>query len=130
MSATLVELKGTVGVHGIGADETGLIIKSLKDKTKKVSNYLKNRLGNRIGRADYDFSIEITMEGEVTASSPFAQKVSSVITMSNAISTAHLPSGAAAGQTLIDEVERGREREGWQDISISAEMLPSFPLIV
>ena len=127
MSATLVELKGTVGVHGIGADETGLIIRSLKDKTRKASNFLKNRLGNRIGRADYDHSIEITMEGEITASSGFSQRVSAELAMTNAISTAHLPSGAGAGQTLIDEVERSREREGWQDVSVTAEMLPAFP---
>jgi hypothetical protein len=128
MSATLVELKGTVGIHGIAADETGLIIRSLKDKTRKASNYLKNRLGNRIGRADYDHSIEITMEGEITATSGWSQKVSSSLAITNAITTAHLPTGAAAGQTLIDEVERGREREGWQDISVTAEMLPAFPI--
>lgn len=128
MSATLVELKGTVGVHGIGADETGFIIKSLKDKSRKASNYLKNRLGNRIGRADYDHSIEISMEGEITASSPFSQRVSGALVTTNAISTIHLPAGAAAGQTLIDEIERGREREGWQDISVTAEMLPAFPV--
>ena len=128
MSATLVELKGTVGIHGIASDETGLIIRSLKDKTRKVSNYLKNRFGNRIGRADYDFSIEITMEGEITANAGFSQKVSSALTMTNAISFAHLPTGAASGQTLIDEVERGREREGWLDVSVTAEMLPAFPI--
>lgn len=127
MSATLVSLLGTVGVHGIGADETGLVIRTLKDKTRKSSNYLKNRLGNRIGRADYDHSIEITLEGEVTASSPWSQKVSAEITMANAISADHLPASAGDGMTLIDEVERSREREGWQDISISAEMLPAFP---
>lgn len=127
MSATLVELKGTVGVHGIGADETGLIIRTIKDKTRKATNFQKNRVGNRVGRADYDHSIEITLEGEITASSGFSQRVSAELTMSNAISSAHLPSGAGTGETMIDEVERSREREGWQDISVSAEMLPCFP---
>lgn len=127
MSATLVELKGTVGVHGIGADETGLIIRTIKDKTRKQSNYSKNRVGNRVGRADYDHSIEITIEGEITATSGFSQKVSAALVMSNTISSAHLPTDAGTGQTLIDDVERTREREGWQDVSVSAEMLPCFP---
>jgi hypothetical protein len=127
MSATLVTLLGTVGVHGISADETGLIIRSIKDKTRKSSNFLKNRVGNRVGRADYDHSIEISLEGEITASSGFSQRISGALVLTNTISAGHLPSGAGTGQTLIDEVENSREREGWQDISVTAEMLPCFP---
>ncbi len=127
MSATLVALIGTVGIHGISADETGMIIRSLKDTTKKKTNDQKNRVGNRVGRADYDHSIEIALEGEVTATSGWSQKVSAELAMTNAISAAHLPTGAGTGQTLIDQVERSREREGWQDISVQAEMLPCFP---
>lgn len=129
MSATLVELKGTVGVHGIAADETGLIIRSIKNKTRKNSNYLKNRVGNRIGRADYDHSIEITLEGEITATSPWSQKISGALVMTNTISSGSLPTGAGTGQTLIDEVDSSREREGWQDISVTAELLPCFPTV-
>jgi hypothetical protein len=127
MSATLVELKGTVGVHGIAADETGLIVRAIKAKTRKTSNYLKNRVGNRIGRADYDHSIEISIEGEITANTPWAQKVSASLVVTNTISAGHLPTGVGTGQTLIDEVDSSREREGWQDISVTAEMLPCFP---
>lgn len=126
MSATLVELLGTVGIHGIAADEAGLIIRSIKEKSRKQSNFLKNRLGNRVGRADYDHSIEIALEGEITATSGFAQKVSAELALTNAIAADHLPSGAGTGLTLIDEVERSSERESWKDISCSAEMLPAF----
>jgi hypothetical protein len=127
MSATLVTLLGTVGVHGIAADETGLVIRSLKHKTRKQSNFLKNRVGNRVGRADYDHSIEVTMEGEITSSSGFAQRVSAELAVTNAIATTHLPSGAGTGLTLIDDVEQSMERESWKDISVSAEVLPCFP---
>ena len=127
MSATLVELLGTVGVHGIAADETGLIIESLDDTTKKQSNFQKNRVGNRVGRADYDHSIEITAKGQITASTPWTQKVSAEVTLANAIGVNHLPTGAGTGLTLIDEVSRTRAREDWIGLSFSAEMLPCFP---
>lgn len=126
MSATLVSLIGTVGVHGIAADETGLIIESIDDTVKKQSNYLKNRVGNRVGRADYDHSIEISIKGQLTAAAPWAQKVSAALTVVNAIATGSLPTGAGTGQTLIDEVARTRAREDWNSISVSAEMLPAF----
>ncbi len=130
MSATLVELLGDVGVHGIAADETGLILRSIKQKTRKQSNFLKNRVGNRVGRADYDHSIEISMEGEVTSTAAFAQKVSAELAITNAIASTHLPTGAGTGLTLIDDVEVTLERESWKDLSLSAEMLPAFGVAV
>lgn len=126
MSATLVSLLGDVGVHGIAADETGLIIRAIKEKTRKASNVLRNRVGNRIGRADYDHSIEISMEGEVTSDTPWVQKVSAELIITNAIAADHLPAGAGTGLTLIDDVERSSERESWKDLSINAEVLPAF----
>lgn len=126
MSATLVTLLGTVGIHGIAADETGLVIRSIKEKSRKQSNFLKNRVGNRVGRADYDHSVEISLEGEITAADGWDQKVSGELAMTNAISTDYLPGGIGTGLTLIDDVERTSEREGWQDISVAAEFLPCF----
>jgi hypothetical protein len=128
MSATLVSLLGTVGVHGIAADETGMVIESFDATTKKQSNFLKNRVGNRIGRADYDHSIEISFKGAITATSPFAQKVSAELTLTNTLSVAHLPSGAGTGKTYIDEIQSTRGREDWQNVSVQAEMLPCFPV--
>lgn len=130
MSATLVSLLGTVGTHGIAADETGLIIESLDDTTKKQSNYLKNRVGNRVGRADYDHSIEITFKGQVTADTPWTQQVSAKLLLTNAISAGHLPTGAGTGTTYIDEVSRTRAREDWVGVSVQAEMLPCFPVVI
>ena len=127
MSATLVQLLGTTGIHGIAEDETGLIIRSIKEKSRKQSNFLKNRVGNRVGRADYDHSIEVTIEGELTATTGFAQAVSTELTIANALTTDFLPDGqASSGMTLIDDVERSSEREGWVGISVSAELLPCF----
>ena len=123
MSATLL---GTVGVWGIGSAETGLIIESIDDTSKKQSNYVKDKSGCRVGRADYDESMEITLKGQITSSTPFAQKVSAELTMTNTISAGHLQA-ATAGRTYIDEVQRTRGREDWVGITVNAEMLPFFP---
>lgn len=123
MPATLI---GTVGIHGIAADETGLIIKSLDDTSKNQKNYMKNRVGERVGRADYDESIEIELKGCITAASPWAQKLSAVLTLANTISAGYLNT-VLTGKTLIDEVKRTRKDEDWNEISVSAEMLPFFP---
>lgn len=123
MPATLI---GTVGIHGIAADEAGMIIKSLDDTSKKKTNYMKSRVGERVGRADYDESIEIEIKGCITASSPFAQKLSAVLTITNTISAGFLNT-ILSGKTLIDEVKRTRKDEDWNEISVSAEMLPFFP---
>lgn len=123
MPATLI---GTVGIHGIAADETGLIIKSLDDTSKKQSNFMKNRVGERVGRADYDESMEIEIKGCLTAVTPWSQKLSAVLTIVNTISAGFL-NATGPGKTLIDEVKRTRKDEDWNEISVSAEMLPFFP---
>jgi hypothetical protein len=123
MPATLL---GTVGVHGIAADETGMIIKSLDDTSKNQKNWMKNRVGERVGRADFDESIEIEIKGCITAATPWTQKLSAIITLANTISAAHLQS-VLTGKTYVDEVKRSRKDEDWNEISVSAEMLPFFP---
>lgn len=123
MPATLI---GLVGIHGIAADETGLIIKSLDDDSKNKKNWMKNRIGERTGRADYDESVEIEIKGSITATSPWAQKLSGVLVMSNTIAAGYL-NAVTTGKTLIDGIKRSRKDEEWNDIAISAEMLPFFP---
>lgn len=123
MPATLI---GTVGVHGIAADETGMIIKSLDDTSKNQKNWMKNRVGERVGRADYDESMELEIKGCITASTPWTQKLSAILTIANTIAANHLVS-VLPGKTLIDEVKRTRKDEDWTEISVSAEMLPFFP---
>jgi hypothetical protein len=123
MPATLI---GTVGIHGIAADETGMVIQSLDDDSRMETNYLKNRIGERVGRSDYDESIEIEIKGKITAATPWTQKLSSVLTMTNTIAANHLVS-VLTGKTLINNVKRSRVNDDWNEISVSAEMLPFFP---
>lgn len=123
MAATLI---GTVGIHGIAADETGLIIQALEDTSKVQKNWMKDRVGQRVGRADYDESMEIEMKGRITAATGWSQKLSAVWTLTNTIAATFLNS-VLTGKTLIDEVKRSRANEDWNELSISGEMLPFFP---
>jgi hypothetical protein len=123
MAATLL---GTVGIHGIAADETGLIIHKLDDESKNKKNFLENRSGERVGRADYDESIEIEIAGKLTATSPWGQKLSAVLTITNTIAATHLVS-ILTGKTYVDNVKRSRKNDDWNEIAVSAEMLPFFP---
>ena len=123
MPATLI---GTVGVHGIATAETGMIVTKIDDTSKCQKNWMKNNVGERVGRADYDESMEIQIEGQLTAATPWSQKLSAVLTLANTIAASHLTS-ILTGKTLIDEVKRTRASEAWMGISVSAEMLPFFP---
>lgn len=123
MSATLL---GTVGVWGIASAEAGMIIESIDDTSKSQKNYVKDKTGSRIGRSDYDESMEITLKGKITSVTPWAQKIGAELAMTNAITSGHLQA-ATAGMTLIDEVQRTRGIEDWVGITVSAEMLPFFP---
>jgi hypothetical protein len=124
MAATLI---GTVGTWGIASSEaaTGIIIESIDDTSKKQSNYVRDKTGERIGRSDYDESMEIQLKGKMTSSTPFSQKISGNLTMVNTITSGHLQT-ASAGRTLIDEVQRTRASEDWIGVSVTAEMLPFF----
>jgi hypothetical protein len=102
-----------------------MIITKLDDTSKKKTNEQRNRVGNRCGRADYDESIELNIEGDITAASPWTQKLSAELTLTNTIAANHLQQ-TTSGKTLIDEVKRSRGREDWVGISIQAEMLPNY----
>lgn len=125
MPATLVTLLGTVGIHGIAADETGMIISKLDDDSKMKSNDVRNRVGNRVGRVDYDESIEIDIEAHITATASWSQKLSAEITLTNTIASTHLQQ-TTTGKTLINSVKRTRANEAWVGISVKAEMLPNY----
>lgn len=125
MSATLI---GTVGVWGIGAAETVVIIEGLDDVTKNQKNFIKDRTGCRVGRSDYDESIGITVRGKVPSSTPFAVKLQGALVLVNTIPATHLIT-ANTGRTLVDEVSKTRQNEDWEGITVEAEMLPFFPSV-
>jgi len=124
MSANLI---GTVGSWGIGSAETsiGIIIEGIDETTRNEKNYLKDNIGQRMGRSDYDESIEVKLSGALTSSTAFSTKLGANITMANAIGTTHLHD-TGAGRTLVNEVKKTSQNEDWKRIEVDIEVLPFF----
>ena len=124
MAATLL---GTVGIWAITSSEAtkGIIIKEINDETKNETAPVRSHQGDRVGRSDYDESLDITVKGDFTSVSPFTGKISAALVINNTIAGTHLQS-SASGQTLTNSVNRTRKNDEWQGIEIKAELLPNF----
>jgi hypothetical protein len=124
MAANLI---GTVGLWGIAAAETsiGVIIESIDETSRNEKNYLKDIYGQRMGRSDYDESIEGKLTGKLTSSSPFSTKLGANITLANAIVSNHLYNNNT-GRTVVNEVKRSYSNEDWRGVEIDVEVLPFF----
>lgn len=120
------KLLGDVGIWAIASDEVskGMIIEKIDDTSKKKTKDLLNHRGERIGRSDYDESMEISLSAKLTALTPFSQKLSGDLVMNNAILATHLT--GTGGRTLIDEVKRSRSQEDWVGVDVDAELLPYY----
>lgn len=124
MSANLI---GTVGSWGIASAETsiGIIIEGIDETTRNEKNYIKDNVGQRTGRSEYDESIEIKLSGKLTSSAPFTTKLGANITLANTIVSNSLYNNNA-GRTVVNEVKRSSENEGWKGIEVDIEVLPFF----
>jgi hypothetical protein len=124
MSANLI---GTVGSWGIAAAETslGIIIEGIDETTRNEKNYLKNVSGERMGRSDFDESIEVKLSGKLTSSAPFTTKLGANITLANTIVSNSLYNNNT-GRTVVNEVKRTASNEDWRSIEVDIEILPFF----
>ena len=122
MSATLL---GTVGEWGPSADETGLIVSNVEHDYTTDENLLKNRGGCDQGVALYNERAEITLEGEIPASSPMVPVVAGTLALANAIDFGYLQS-SAGGSNIVKGVNKGMPREGWQTLRINGTFHPFF----
>lgn len=122
------QTEGTVGIWGLASTETaqGLIIESIEETSRSEKNFTKDNKGCRIGRAEYDESVEIEIAGEALAAGGWTQKLGAELALTNLISLALL-NEAGPGKTLIDEVKRKRGREAWEGFTVNAEALVFFP---
>lgn len=125
MSAVLT---GTVGIWGIASAETaqGVIIQGIEETSRNEKNFIRNESGERVGRSDYDESVEASLTGEVLAADAFDQNLSAELTLTNTISLQNLVA-VGPGKTLIDQVKRSRGRDAWESVTVDAEVLPFFP---
>lgn len=124
MSANLI---GTVGQWGIGAAETtlGIIIEGIDETTRNEKNYIKDISGQRVGRSEFDESIEVKLSGKVTSATPFTTKLGANITLGNTIASNSLYNNNS-GRTVVNEVKRTASNEDWRGIEVDIEVLPFF----
>ncbi len=124
MSANLI---GTVGTWGIGAAETsiGIIIEGIDETSRNEKNYIKDIVGQRIGRSEYDESIEVKLSGKMTSNSPFTTKLGANITLANTIASNSLYNNNT-GRTVVDEVKRTSGNEDWRGVEVDIQILPFF----
>lgn len=124
MSANLI---GTVGSWGIGAAETsiGIIIEGIDETSRNEKNYLKDISGQRMGRSDFDESIEVKLSGAITSTNAFSTKLGANITLANAIGTNFLYNNNT-GRTVVNEVKKTSQNEDWKRIEVDIEVLPFF----
>lgn len=121
-------LEGTVGIWGITSAETaqGIIIETIEENSRSEKNYIRDNKGCRVGRSEYDESVEVSIAAEVLAGDSFDQKLGAELTLTNTISLANL-NAVGPGKTLINDFKRKRGREEWETVTVEAEVLPYFP---
>jgi hypothetical protein len=122
MAATLI---GTTGTWGVGSAETsiGIIIEGIDETTRNEKKYIRNNVGDRVGRVDYDESIQVKLSGKLTSNSPFSAKLGANITLANTIASNSLQT-SSTGRTVVDEVKRTSSNEDWRGIEVDIEILP------
>jgi len=121
-------LTGTVGIWGIASAETaqGIIIESIEETSRSEKSPIRDHTGCRVGRSDYDESVEVSIAAEVLAADSWDQKLAAELALTNSVSLALL-NPVGPGKTLVDEVKRTRNREDWEKVTVDAEVLPFFP---
>jgi len=124
MAANLI---GTYGSWGIASAETsiGIIIEGIDETSRNEKNYLRNTVGERMGRSEYDESIEVKLSGALTSSNAFSTKLGANITLANTIVTGSLFNNNA-GRTVVNEVKRTSANEDWRRVEVDIEVLPFF----
>ena len=124
MAANLI---GTTGLWGIAAAETsiGIIIEGIDETTRNEKNYLKDISGQRMGRSDFDESIEVKLSGKLTSNTPFSTKLGANITLANTIASNSLYNNNT-GRTVVNEAKRTAGNEDWRGIEVDIEVLPFF----
>jgi len=124
MAANLI---GTVGIWGISADEItlGIIIETIDEDLGNQTKYIKDRIGQRTGRSEYDEFIKVKLAGKLHATTPFTTKMGANIVLGNTIATNCLYNNNS-GRTLLGPIKKSSKNEDWKAIDIEVEILPFF----
>ncbi|MEI7911237.1 MAG: hypothetical protein WCK77_16500 [Verrucomicrobiota bacterium] len=113
---------GTVGVWGIGADQTGLLITDHAFDFSDSEKLVLNKSGEVIGMGLFQEKVECKVSGLVPKTSAFSGKIAAVLALGNAI-PAHAQT-MTGGATILRTVSRASNNEDWEKIDLSAIHYP------
>ena len=113
---------GTVGVWGIGADQTGLLITDHSFDFSDSEKLVLNKSGEVIGMGLFQEKVECKVSGLVPKTAAFSGKIAAVLALGNAI-PAHAQT-ITGGATILRTVARASNNEDWEKIDLSAIHYP------
>ena len=113
------------GDWGLESVETGIILNTISFQYTHQSATLEDITGNTESVTYYDEKVEISIEGEIPATSPFAGKLGNELTLLNAIPD-HVRAGVAGGSVLIEDINVGHDRKGYKKVSLKATLYPGI----
>ena len=113
------------GDWGLESVETGIILNTISFQYTHQSATLEDITGNTESVTYYDEKVEISIEGEIPATSPFAGKLGNELTLLNAIPD-HVRAGVAGGSVLIEDINVGHDRKGYKKVSVKATLFPNI----
>ncbi len=121
MSPVLVNLSGFT--FGNPSDEAGTNLDTLTRKYQAKKIRVPDKLGSARGKVYYDFTIDVTLNGESIGNSGLmAATIGAVITLANTI----LGFGINSGGIYLDEATLTQNREKLQMLDIRASIDPQI----
>jgi hypothetical protein len=115
----------TSGSFGIAAQQTGFLLDSVSDDYSQDSKTVKNITGDDTGEAYYNERIEISLDGYVPSTSPFAGTLASAISLATAPAD-HLSGAVTGGTYIVTGVTRSSTSEDFRRIAVKAKYSPTI----
>jgi hypothetical protein len=108
---------GTAATFGL-TFETGIITDSVSYSYSQESKVLRNGQGSTTGKSYYDERIEVSIEGYIPTSTPYATTLAATITLVTA--PVDYLKGSVGASTIVESVTRSHSNEDYQRISVNA----------
>ena len=106
---------------GLPADEVGLNVEKVSVKASGAKKEVMNRIGQIIGRADYQKKQEYSISGYLTGT--FPTEIGGIQAVANTIALG----GVSGGLVLLDDASVERSNEDFAKISYTAARYPDIP---
>lgn len=121
MSPVLVNLTGFN--FGVLSDETGINIESISRKFTAKKIRVPDKQGSARGKVYYDFTIEVTIDGEVAgATGLMAATIGALLSLANTV----YGFGITTGGAYVDEANITSNREKLQMLNMKLSVDPQI----